>query len=516
MKHKTESEKLTNNQKLKGIRNVTSGKYLTNLIVRQDLNIPNIFLIQNKGKGPPGRTCSPGLVDYLTRANQPAAFNEPPPELIEGNKTFNENEMSMICRNINRNDYSPIMRIPSGKKNKLKTDELLIQTKPNLYSQLNFTIMKKQILFLVMALFAVNVAFGQLNRSLNPVPTLGDCASNATFLNPVSGVPYDYSMNGTTGAEQVDQWLWFATKDPNFMTASNTFTNNKLIVSPGQLLNASNYNTLGASATVTITWTPEILANTDYQGTPSLTGPSPTFVVGYGQGTNCADNIKVYEINPIVNFVASIAPIDPGTLTSTAWGSTTSSCVADVTSATYSAGNLVVDYGVNTVYFEIAAANFVTDFTPYLTLMSGLNGSQTAVVTLYNTLSDAIAGSNATGTTTWTSASIGSTWSATTTHFSAASSNDVVNGVSAFVKVVITNSSYESLIANPFTLAFDARDNGNTGIWDMEDADCTALVDDADQADQATQNITPRPTIVGANIPDANTLDPNDLVPKNP
>lgn len=373
-----------------------------------------------------------------------------------------------------------------------------------------------------MALFAVNVAFGQLSRSINPVTQLGGaCASNTSFLNPVSGVPYTYQMAETGTNDPVSGWIWFATKDPNFMTASGTFTTNKLDIGPGQLLaHDANYNTAGATATnsVSITWTPEILANTLYQGTPStINFPSPTFVVGYGQGSiNCADNIKVYEINPVANFVASIAPIDPGTLTSTAWGSTTSSCVADVTSATYSAGNLVVDYGVNTVYFEIAAANFVSDFTPYLTLMSGLNGSQTATVTLYNTLSDAIAGSNATGTTTWTSASIGSTWSATTTHFSAASSADVLNGVSAFVKVVITNSSYESLAANPFRLAFDARDNGNTGIWDMEDADCPTLADAADQVDQATQTITPRPTIVGANIPDANTLAPNDLVPKNP
>ena len=463
----------------------------------------NIFPNQNLGKGPPGRSRSPGVGHGL--------FPDHPPD-GEADR-----------------DASPLSfgREGPGVSQKrihfIHTEQTFYNTQIlnfNFLQTLNFTIMKKQILifvFLALAVFAgVNKSYGQLPRSTKVVTPLS-CSATATFLNPVAGVPYVYSMDGTTGADQVSQWQWFATKDPNFMTASGTFTANKLTVSPSQLLNASaNYNNgLGASASVTITWTPELLSNTLYQGSPSTTVfPSPTFVVGYGKGTNCADNIKVYEINPTKNFVVNIAPIDPGTLTSTAtWGGTVTSCVASVVSATYNAGNLVMDYGVNTLYFEIGAANFVKNFEPTLQLMSGLSGVQTAVVTLFPTMADAVAGTNATGTVTWSTGA--AAWDVGHT-FAAASAADVANGVSVFVKVVITNSSFESLVANPFVLAVDARDNDNTGIWDMEDADCTTVTNVPDQVDQATHVVNPRPTIIGANVPDANVTPPNNLIPKLP
>lgn len=474
----------------------------------------NIFLNQNFGKAPPGQSRSPGVGSGL--------FPDHPPDAKKGVILNSFQDLQT------REDIPPIPVNRDGLTNSIfdntiHTKQTFYNTqKLNFYLQLNFTIMKKQILifvFLALAVFVgVNKSYGQLPRSTKVVDPLS-CTTNATFLNPVAGVPFVYSMDGTTGPEQVSQWQWFATKDPNIMTASGTFTTNKLTVSPGQLLDASaNYNNgLGASASVTITWTPEILSNTQYQGTPSISAfPSPTFVVGYGQGVNCADNIKIYEINPMKNFIVDIAPIVPGTLTSTAtWGGTVSSCVASVVSATYTAGNLVMDYGVNTLYFEIGAANFVKNFHPTLSLISGLTAPQSAVVTLFPTLADAVAGTNATGTTTWSGGA--ATWD-TGKEFAASNSADVANGVSLFVKVVITNSTFESLAAQPFVLAVDARDNDNTGIWDMEDDDCVtaSATNAADQIDQATHVVTPRPTIIGANVPDANTTDPNNLVPKNP
>jgi hypothetical protein len=378
--------------------------------------------------------------------------------------------------------------------------------------------MKKQILILallVVAMFAGTMkSFGQLGPSSQALPPLS-CAANANFLHPVAGVPYTYQMNGTSGDEDVSQWNWFATKNPAFITSGVLASDSLKVGVTGQLLGASaNYGETSNLDNVQITWSPEILSNTDYQGTPSTTAfPSPTFVVGYGQGANCADNIKVYEINPIINFTIDIANINPETYKTMTWDKDTAQCVDIVQNATYTGTNLVMDYGTNTLYFEVAAANFVKNFTPYFTLVSGLSGVQSAVVTLHATLAEAQAGTGSLGTTNWTSAS--TNWD-TGIQFSATDPTDVASGVSFFVKVVITNSTFESLAANPFVIAVDARENDNAGIWDMEDADCTTLADAADQIDRATHIVQPRPTITGANVPDTNPADPNDIVPKNP
>jgi hypothetical protein len=243
-------------------------------------------------------------------------------------------------------------------------------------------------------------------------------------------------------------------------------------------------------------------------------------VVGYGTGVACADNIKVYEINPIINFTLDIANIDPVANTTMAWDTPTSQCVDKVEGATYDGATdaLVMDYGTNTLYFEVAAANFNTDFTPTFTLISGLNTVQTAVVSLHASYTDAVAGTlaYAGATTNWAA---GATPWATGHQFTATNPADVAKGVSLFVKVVITNSTEESLLANPFILAVDARDKNNTGLWDMENEDCvySAALDVADQVDQATHTVNPRPTIVGgAVIPDSNPAAPNNIVPKLP
>ncbi len=48
-----------------------------------------------------------------------------------------------------------------------------------------------------------------------------------------------------------------------------------------------------------------------------------------------------------------------------------------------------MDYGTNTFYYEVAAANFVLDWTPTFQIISGLNTTQTAVISIYSTLADA-------------------------------------------------------------------------------------------------------------------------------
>lgn len=380
--------------------------------------------------------------------------------------------------------------------------------------------MKKQILtltFLTLAiLFAgMNKSYGQVQlpaseATLTPL----SCVSNASPLHPVSGVPYTYRMDGSTGTELADQWTWWATKDSSFISSGGLNMTNMLTVSDGQLLGISeNYGDAGNADTVSITWTSEILSNTKYQAKASITAfPSPTFVVGYATGTNCADNIEVYEINPITAFYIDIANID-GTYSPMAWDADTSQCVSPVVSATYDSptDSIMMDYGTDTLYFEIAAAGFVTSWTPTFTFQNGLSESQTATIGLATSLANAQAGTFISdGDTTITASAIGDGWTGPV--LTATNSSDISKGVSVWARVVIDNNTYESLSAQAFTLAVDAQDA--TGQWDMEDSNCSdpsSATDD--QVDKATHIINPRPTIIDATSDDEN-VEPNTFIDK--
>ncbi len=378
--------------------------------------------------------------------------------------------------------------------------------------------MKKQIL--ILAIFTLAIFAGNLKVSAqaldprttpNPIPAL-TCAGTANFLHPMAGVSYDYVMTGNTGADAVDAWTWFATKNNTFIAAGGVLSSDSLNVGDvGELLDASaNYGVVGSATNqVSITWSPEVLSSTVYQGAAG----EPTFVVGYGTGTNCADNIQVYEINPIVTFTIDIANIEAGTTLD--WGVATEQCVDYVQSAVYdnTTNEITMDYGKDTLYFEVTAANFVTNWTPTFRLVSGLTGAQTAEVGLASSYANAVAGTFITGaTTSWTAASVGTDW-ATGTALTATSSGDVADGVSVFVRVIISNLTEESLTASPFTLAVDAVDS--SGQWDMEDSDCADPTSAAaDQVDDATHTVNPRPTIESANVPDSNAAAPNERITK--
>jgi hypothetical protein len=389
---------------------------------------------------------------------------------------------------------------------------------------LNFKKMKKQILIMMFLSLAfvfagVNNAFGQATpldsrTTPNPITPLA-CAGTANFLHPVAGVSYTYVMEGVTGAEeQPSQWTWFATKDPSFISVVGgvpTLNTANMLTSPGDLLAVgASYGVTSTTNSVEITWSPEILANTVYQ-------TNPTFVVGYATGVNCADNIQVYEINPISNFIIDIANIESGAALD--WEEATEQCVDFVQSAVYNSGTYEIDmdYGKDTIYFEVVAANFVNDWTPTFNLVSGLVGAQTAEVGLATSLANAQAGTFITGaTTSWTAASVGSNW-ATGIALTANDPNTVADGVSVFVRVIISNLTEESLTSNAFVLAVDAIDDGGAGQWDMEEEDCDPLTatDAADQVDRATHTVTPRPTIEDDSVtPDSNPAAPNYRITK--
>ncbi|MCE4566174.1 hypothetical protein INQ51_17775 [Maribellus sp. CM-23] len=386
--------------------------------------------------------------------------------------------------------------------------------------------MKKQflILFLFVAALVAGTSqsFGQTttlpNNSTNPINGI---SCNDSPLHPMPGVSYTYSLNGYSGPEVVADWTWWATKDSAFISASGLVTTNWLDSVGGvDLLNHSaNYGQLNQSdSTVSITWSPGILARTEYEATVNLAGdpPSPTFVVGYARGQNCADNMQVYEINPIPAFVIDIANID-GTGNTMDWDVDTGQCVSPIESATYnsSVDSVIVNYGHDTLYFELAAMNFVNDFIPYLTVNGGsLSGSQTADIGIATTYANATNGTFVTDTTV-TSSATAITWN-TGERFTA-SAIDNATGVSLWIRVIINNNEWESLAAQTFSLAADAIDDGGNGIWDMEDDDCNTAgggTDAIDYIDVADHRIDPRPTITHQTS-DPISAEPNNVVDKS-
>jgi hypothetical protein len=166
---------------------------------------------------------------------------------------------------------------------------------------------------------------------------------------------------------------------------------------------------------------------------------------------------------------------------------------------------VTMDYGTNTITFEVIAANFVTNWTPLFEIVSGLTASQTATVGWAYTQAAATAGTFVQSTA---GLGVGDTFSGTTAVTT--TEPNTVNGVSIWVTVIIDNNSYESLSDQPFTLAVDGVDS--TGQWDLTAICANGTA--ADQDDQATQVLTARPTVThGTN--DDGTNAPNGFIQKN-
>lgn len=365
--------------------------------------------------------------------------------------------------------------------------------------------MKKQILLLTMFVAAMVVgtssAFGQAinNTNTRGIDAVG-CADDAE--HPIAGRTYDY----TAQSNQDGTFTYWATKNTEFITTAAgpvTTTNiGTMLLSPTTgtvgtdlAFTSADYgaaaaNTANTDETVQIAWSDAILAGTD----PTLADGTPTFVVAWGAGT-CTDNLKVWSIDPINAFVVDILNINEADGTVLAYDADEEQCFDVVRNATYNSTSSSVEYdfGTQVLSYEVIAANFTTSWTPTFNL-SGLNAAQTATIewayeAAFTTI---IAGPTAivNGTPVTTAAA-------------ATALVDTQDGVSIFVRVTITNTTFEGLADTPITLAVDGV-NAN-GDFDIEN-NTLALVGPLcnpgtvdDQADQAVQNLLARPTITPVN-----------------
>jgi hypothetical protein len=261
-----------------------------------------------------------------------------------------------------------------------------------------------------------------------------------------------------------------------------------------------------------INWTPEILAATAYRPTAAqiAAGQTSTFVSVLANGS-CSNNLQVFEIDPQPAFTLDITNLDGTDDSFKPYGEDVPQCVDVVRSASYSAGEILMNYGTNVLYFEVISANFVTSWTPtFQIIANSLDADQSADISWFPTLEAAKLGTapiesaldQADG------AVIAGTIPLTTTVTNTAA------GVSVFVRVVINNNNYESITDKAFVLAVDGEDS--TGQWDLDNSagSTTCDVTLADQKDQSSQTINPRPEIIDQSATPAGPLAPS-FVPKN-
>ena len=296
-------EKQVKNQIQLIVRETNSEVNYSALRFQSKLKLSGIFIIPNKGKGPPGQTRSPGYFP-----------EHPPDEVATPNRVSN-----------------PVR----GEGHIINSIQFFKTINSKFLSQLNFTIMKKQILFLAFfvlaALVSVTNTYGQathhsLPRALDPAT----CQDDA--LHPLAGIPYDYGVGvSPTGGT----YQWIVTDQPNFM-ANGALTSDVLTVTTDELMAFSN----ATSETSTITWTSKILEG-------RVENPATLFVgVKYDVTAPCTtNNFKVYPIVPFKAFTVDLLSLDPVSVTATVtYGGTTTQCYDVVQSATYNPTANVVDY----------------------------------------------------------------------------------------------------------------------------------------------------------------------------
>jgi len=219
--------------------------------------------------------------------------------------------------------------------------------------------MKKQLLILIVALFAISfsTAYGQ---TASDPPTC-----NATALTPAPNQQYNYQVTvGGPGYAGTGNYRWYVTTSTNLLTGA-------VIANDGTMFTASGagaYNLLvGGGGTIDITWTSAALA----------TGVPYYLVIRYEETNSTATpscdamNLKVYRIVPMNTFWLKIESVADAA--GTAGG--VEQCAANITGAvmTEPAGTVEYTYGENVLYVKITASGYVGDWTPTLRITGAVN-----------------------------------------------------------------------------------------------------------------------------------------------
>jgi hypothetical protein len=347
----------------------------------------------------------------------------------------------------------------------------------NFFTPLIFLFMKQLILLLLVTGMVATTAFGQ-TAVTGSAPRPLSCSDDP--LHPIAGKPYDYSaiLSPTGGTT-----YWYATKSTTFITAGARSAVEILADGTSIQTGATNYRTNSAGATspttTKVTWT-----TAGVKGVDATT--NPLFMVMEYKGPTCSDNMKVYQILPKNAFTIDILNVKNVGLTPLAYGTNDTQCYADIVSAKFVAPNMVYDYGVNKLYYEVVAANFTGSFTPSFKL-SGLKTGQSALVewTVDKTFASGLTALGAAQ-----NATTGSTLSFAGTAVNTTVPNTSL-GVSIYVKVTVTNGLYEGLTDDTIVMAVEGVNSSAEA--DVDNATCA--VPATTYEDTATQILNMRPKI---------------------
>jgi hypothetical protein len=368
--------------------------------------------------------------------------------------------------------------------------------------------MKKQILILVLAIFAIgfsSTAFAQF------VPRPITCLS-ADALHPIAGQPYDYTISVPTpiGDKTV---LWMATQ-------STTFITNEAVVAAAEVAgvsaylaaNGANYNIATTDLfTMSLTWK-------SFTYDPA----APVFVlvnVVNADGTCSPNNLKIWRIEPINAFTLDIdnrLMDNAGDHTPEDYGDDYERCRSSIASAAYNftTEGVTYDFGRDSLFFQVVAANWSGAWKPSFTI-AGVDANQTIVRVMWSSTvafpaptagSDNLCTLN--GSDEWVANGLvipsgGATGSV-------GSAGEII-----YVKVVIAHNNVEGIAPQQITVATDGElfyidDPTATpltytaaGVYDVHHDNgtatppdpCDPLVEDGFTNDLAIQTLLPRPSI---------------------
>jgi len=365
--------------------------------------------------------------------------------------------------------------------------------------------MKKQLLILVLAFISFGLsttAFGQTC----PVPRGVDvtCLPNDA-IHPIAGTPYDYIVNVPT-PPGTKEYHWFVTTDPAFLAGGTLTSNRELVGGTYIAATGTGYNDpITGTNTLSITW-----KNFVYD--PAL----PVFVVI--QVTNAAtgctnNNLKVFKIEPVNAFTLDIANVDPTGATQAGYGANLDRCVHNVVSATYDATapeGVLYDYGLDTLFYIVTAANFSTEWMPSVQISRDVTttGGNMGEIT---DVSWARPGTFPIAAGLWTNMPLTAGAYTPANPVAVLDPSGAVGsaGECIVIRVVVdhsTTTSYEGILAEQIAVAVDGKTmlSLTTPLGDVHfssilpSANTYCGLEDGYQFDIALQTIAPRPDIQSA------------------
>ncbi len=384
--------------------------------------------------------------------------------------------------------------------------------------------MKKQLfLILLLALFvgSISSSYGQLE------PQAITCLSSDA-LHPVPGQPYTYSVTvpDMTPAGTV-QYHWLVTQQPiaavNFLGLNNSLTTDVEAIGGAILASGDTWYNAPTDITATNGVNEIELTWQSFAYDPN----NPIFVViqvknTYGSPLSCTtQNLKVYKIEPLHAFTLDIANRDEAGITQAGYGRTSlDKCISKIDAATYNSVDNSVDYdfGLDTVYYEVVAANWYGQWKPFVQI-TDLDAEETvlSVDWRYTWPANLSTGWTPDGTMTLVGATYESNANVTIQGSPAPPSVGPA-GQSIFIRVIIDHTvdathNYEGLLDETFKLAVDGtlmlQDiNGNWTVDGQDDVHhdngvvdpgppivCNPLVPDGFDNDWALQTLKARPNM---------------------